>query len=555
MAREVANVLVAMDEEEDEDAEWDGAEAADSTAAAQEAAEGALIERTKGVDQLTTLLDRTPRNSSAAHETRRLHAAAQRVLLTAVSLRALSTCAAVLGTGFRPLLLHALYLVLAHLSSPHELVRTCASAALAAIAFQAGYASPQTLVLANVDYVVNVVSQRLTYHRLSAHAPLVLIAMIRLVGAPIVPLVHDVVDEIFDALDDFHGYTALASALLAVLTTLIDAMADEPDPEAVEPSAAKKAEREAERAAEKRVLQPPEPRKDFALFPKWYAERGVRAQAQVEDLLRTVPQRPWGELGEDGKPKAKEGKDEMDVDSAPADDAETPPTRTQRVAAQILEKATFYLSHGSPFLRARVLGLIARAIPVLADAGREGDLLPVIDRAWPSILARLDDAPYVATAAAEAISALAGSAGAYVSRRIADDAWPRLLKLLKNQAAADARSALARRGAAGSTTEHAVSHRMYAALLSTATFIASEVAVKDAVLWDMGAAFRPLLDIRVHADLQAQARALYAALYMRDGDALWVLLRATTRKEGGVWAYLYDAALDITHNAEMILAL
>lgn len=525
MARQVARTLVAMDDEDDEDAEWEGGtdDPADVEALVP-------VERSKGVETLTTLLDRTPHNSSAAAETRRLHAQAQRVLLSALSLATLASCAHILGTGFRPLLLHALYEILAYLSSPHDLVRSYAEITLARVAFETGYASAQNLVLDNVDYVVNVVSQRLTYHRLSPHAPLVLIAMIRLVGAPIVPLVHDVVDEIFDALDDFHGYSALASALLAVLTTLIDVMAA--DVAVSGPST----ERTAARAEARRMLDPPEPKRDFANFARWFNARTEVAQAEVADILERAPRRAWGKDGEE---------EQMDEDKP---DEPAPPTRSQEVAAQILSKATYYLSHASPFLRARVLGLIARAIPVLAQAGREADLLPLIDGAWSTILARLDDSvPYVVAEAAAVIASLAEYVGDYVSRRIADDAWPRMARLLRAQKVADAKSSL--RG------EFTVSHRLHLALLATAKFIAAEVPVKDGMLWDMMLAFRPFLDGRANGEIQDRAVELYAALAARDGDALWVALRATDGTltgDGGVWAYLRDKGLDIGANVRRV---
>lgn len=530
MARQVARAVVAMDEEDDEDAAWEG----DTTDPAD--AEALVpVERTQGLDTLTTLLDRTPRNSTAAAETARLRAVAQRVLLSALSLSTLSSCAAILGTGFRPLLLHALYDILAALSSPHDLVRSYAEITLAAVASHTGYESPHALVLDNVDYVVNVVSQRLTYARLSPHAPLVLIAMIRLVGAPIVPLVHDVVDEIFDALDDFHGYSSLASALLAVLTTIIDVMASE------SAAAGPSAERAAALAEARRVLDPPNPKRDFGNFAEWYNARREVAQAEVEDILARAPQRAWGEDKEEG-----EG-EKMDENKP---DEPAPPTRSQQVAAAILSKATYYLSHASPFLRARVLGLIARAIPVLSQAGRESDVLPLIEQAWPTILARLDDGvPYVVAEAAAVVASLAEYVGDYVSRRIADDAWPRMLRLLHSQVRLDRHSSLA--GAKGA--EFTVSHRLYLSLLATAKFIAAEVAVKDGVVWDMMVAFRNFLDDRVHAELQDRAVELYTALRERDGDALWVCLRATEGREEGVWAYLRMEGLEIGKNVARLL--
>jgi hypothetical protein len=528
MARQVARTLVAMDDDEDEDVEWDG-----ETMDPADAEALVPVERARGLDELTTLLDKTPRNSSAAAETARLYAVAQRVLLSALSLSTLAGCASILGHGFRPLLLHALYAILAALSSPHDLVRSYAEITLERVAHESGYASAQNLVLDNVDYVVNVVSQRLTYHRLSPHAPLVLIAMIRLVGAPIVPLVHDVVDEIFDALDDFHGYAALASALLAVLTTLIDVMAAETT------DAGPTEERAAARAVARRLLDPPGPQRDFANFTKWFKARGEMARAEAEEIIERVPRGPLGKYAEDAK-------EEEPMEEDKPDDP-TPPTRSQEVAAQILAKAGYYLSHASPFLRARVLGLIARAVPVLAQAGREGDLLPVIDGAWPAIMARLDDGvPYVVSEAAAVVASLSEYMGEYVSRRVADDAWPRMARILRTTKILEAKTSL--KGA------YTVAHRLYVSLMATAKFIAAEVPVKEGLLWDMMLSFRPFLDRRAESELQDRAAELYSALNARDGDALWIALQATRGEVGGVWAYLRDEKLEIGENTARVFA-
>ncbi|BEJ16089.1 hypothetical protein CspHIS471_0506940 [Cutaneotrichosporon sp. HIS471] len=530
MARQVARTLVAMDDDEDEDVEWDGEtdDPADAEALVP-------VERARGLDEITTLLDRTPRNSSAAAETARLQATAQRVLLSALSLSTLAECASILGRDFRPLLLHALYAILAALSSPHDLVRSYAGISLERVAHESGYASSQNLVLDNVDYVVNVVSQRLTYHRLSPHAPLVLIAMIRLVGAPIVPLVHDVVDEIFDALDDFHGYAALASALLAVLTTLIDVMA------ADTATSGPTEERAAARAEARRFLDPPNPQRDFGNFGKWYKARDEMARTEQEDIIERVTRGPLGKYAEGSKEEEEEKIDEDQPDGPP------PPTRSQEVAAQILAKAGYYLSHASPFLRARVLGLIARAIPVLAQAGREGDLLPVIDGAWPAIMARLDDGvPYVVSEAAAVVASLCEYVGEYVSRRVADDAWPRMSRILRTTKMIEAKTSL--KGA------YTVAHRLYIALMATAKFVAAEVPVKEGLLWDMMLAFRPFLDRRGESEIQDRAVELYSALGARDGDALWVVLGATQGSVGGMWAFLREEKMEIGENAARVLA-
>ncbi|RSH91203.1 hypothetical protein EHS25_009502 [Saitozyma podzolica] len=539
MAREAARIVVAMDEDEDEDYDepYDAKEESDAVVP---------IQRGGGLNELTTLLDRPmAANSSASSTTRRLHAQAQRTLLTCSGLSLLSLTSRILSSSFRPLLLNALYDVLSHLASPVVLVRDFANIALAQIAYHTGYASPQNLILDNIDYVINVVSLRLTRARLSHQAPLVLIAMIRLVGGEIVPMVHDVVDEIFDALDDYHGYEALASGLLAVLVTLIDAMKAEVDAEG--PSEAR-----LQKISEMRRIDPaPNPESDFTRFTGWWDERAKRRRRDVDEILERAPQHAWG------KPKG-EGADEPEPE--PPQEEETPPTRTQEVAAQILDKSTHFITHGSPFLRARILDLIASAVPVLAAGNRESDLLPLIDRAWPSILNRLDDtSPHVVTSSAEVIASLAEHVGDFMSKRILEHAWPRFKRMLDAQRLADTRSALSRRGpgAIGTESSYTSSHRLHVAILRCARWVVEEVPVNEELLWDMMLVFRPFLDKRAHEELQRLGRVVYEKLASRDADALWVVIKATMGElqgDHGVYGYLRESALDIEANAEVVLA-
>lgn len=535
-ARDVARSLVELDEAEEEAYEQD-AEHVDGTVLAPE--------RKSGLQELTTLLDRPMANQSASEETARLDRRSQRCLLTCFSLRSLSTSAAILGAGFKPLLLHTLYPLLAALSHPADLVRTFAEVALAKVAYESGYASAQNMVLSNADYVVNCVSQRLTYHRLDQQAPLVLIAMIRLVGAEIVPLVHDIVDEVFDALDAFHGYAALASALLAVLNALVETMAADPEAIKTEEGERRKAE---DRADTERFLRPPEPEGDFKKFGEWWDGRGKKAQEDMDGILERAPRHGWGKNAPGAEEQEAEGEGEQQQEE------EIPPTRAEELGTAILQKATFYLSHSSPFLRARVLALIASCVAVLS--GRPAALLPEIDKAWPTIMLRLSDPePYVVVEAVSLLRALCEYVPSYISKRLAD-AWPTLRRLLVSQMENDRRNDLATRGVVGKVDRFSVSHRLYAALLGVAQFMIASVPVKEGVVWDVCVSLRPFLDSRAEGELQEGARGLYSALNQRDGDLTWTVLSASIgalEGDRGTWDYLRDKG-DLRANALAVLA-
>ena len=526
MAREVARAMVEMDEEKIEEWPEDNQSPTD---------ELVLVERSKGIGEVSLLPHKV--HQSQSKDT--LHEQGQRSVLTALSLSTLALSSRILSSSFRPLLLNALYHLLSHLASPQSLVQNYAGIALSQVAYSCGYSSERAMVIDNVDYVINVVSQRLTHTNLSSTAPLVLIAMIRLVGAEIVPIVHDVVDEIFDALDDFHGYEVLASGLLAVLVALIDVMAKEI--EADGPSGA----RRAKLAELRRVDLPPEPERDFEQFVKWYGERSEERKEDINRMLERAPQRAWG-TDRDGNEEDAQAEPNGDAE----DDKDIPPTRAEAVCAEIVDKSLNFLSHRSPFLRARVLSLTSRATPVLAMGNREGDLLPLIDKHWKVILNRLDDLPYIVSEATELIAALCEHCGDFMGRRILDQVWPRCKRLLETQQAKDHRSALAKRGVID--TEWSVSHRLHIGILRTARWIVEQVPVNDRVLWEMMVLFRPMIDARAHEELQKVAMEVYGLLGKRDGDALWVVLTATRSNEG-IWGYLCEPGLDISSSVEILL--
>lgn len=469
---------------------------------------------------------------SSAREARASH----RLLLQALSLRLLATDAAFLGSAFQPFLMQALYHVLADLSpTMHPFLRAYAQATLQALSDATAYAAPQNLVLANVDYVVNSVSQRLSVSRLEPSAPLVLVEMIRLVGKPIVPMVQDLVDDVFEALDDFHGYDEVTVGLWAVLDALLQVMEeDSPPPQSRQAQGVGHADAES----------------DWRAFEEWFRTRHERAQGDKDEVEEINPQRPF-ESGFESNKKREDGPAEFPSDSV------APPTRPQVVTAQILSKAMYFLSHQSPFLRARVLSLIASAVPLLARpsleattaAGtRTADLLPVIHRAWPFILNRLADQElFVAVEAAALVEALASHVGDFMARRILDDVWPRFRTLLAKQELEDRKSAIA------GSTRYSSSHRLYRSILRTLVHVARDVPLKEEVLWEQAVLARRFLGIKVEPELQVCASELYKTLGRMNSDAVWLVLAGTVRLDASLPAHLHMPGLAFGSNIDVLL--
>ena len=520
-----------------------------------------LIEHKRGVTDVPSLDAYSPVAAGATSQDRR---ASHLLLLSAFSLRLLATSASALSSSFQPFLMQSLYHVLAHLSpTTHPFLRAHAQHALALISDATAYASPHNLVLANVDYVVNSVSQRLSVSRLEPNAPLVLVEMIRLVGKPIVPMVQDLVDDVFEALDDYHGYEEVTVGLWAVLDALLKAM--------VEDLPARADDLSSTTAATKHTPRP-DPAEDLSDLERWLEHRRADAPAAADDddpattddLPEENPRRPFASTRQDDSstsPPPTEGGDAKPADPTFASDAIAPPTRPQRVTAQILHKALYFLSHPSAFLRARVLSLFASAVPLLtlpslSDDGaaptststsssssappttastREADLLPVVHRAWPLILLRLappprEEAP-VALEAVRLVQALAEHTGEYMSRRIADDIWPRFAALLASPSSSS--TAAGAESAAG-LGRYSAQHRLHAAVLSATRSIARHVPMKEPQLWDAALVLRWfVVPVRgVEPELRELARGACEALGRQNADAVWCVFRGTVGGEG-----------------------
>jgi hypothetical protein len=530
-ARRVVDLVVQFDDDDNV--------AEESRDAMPEGEDLAVVERRRGLGTISKLLDdskRTP--ASATDHARKLHAAVHAQLVTCINLALLASCARILSTSFRRHLISTLYIILSHLGSPHALVRRYAQIALGQVAYHAGYASAQNLILENVDYVINIVSQRMTYDRLDTLAPVVLISMIKLVGEPIVPLVQDIIADVFDALDDFHGYALLSSTVLAVMDTLMKAMAGEVSQDDAPMT-----------STSVRLRRAPNPERDLQRFTTWYEERAVKARQTMDELLERAPHEPWD------RPK-----DAPDADEGPAnasDEKEIPPTRAQEVCMQMMQKSIYFLTHANPFITARVLSLFASGVPVLVTQGRESDALPLVHQAWPFILNRLQDqAPFVRTEAAALVECLARWTGDFMSRRILDDAWPIFRQLLDAQKQRDERSALAVRGVRGTTSAYTVSHRLYLSIIRAMHLVIQRVPIADDLFWEIVLAFRPFLDARVHQELGAATVKLYRAMAERDEDAVWLALNATMGTVVGDQSlpkYLREPGLDIRHRVELVL--
>jgi hypothetical protein len=457
------------------------------------------------------------------------------ILHRASGLQLIAVASGILQARSSSLLLHTIYPVLHSVVSGNSFLSQTGMAALQFVSVNASYASPSNLLLSNFDYALDAVSRHLTRRWLDVDATKALTLLVRLVGRDVVQKAGDVVETCFDRLDEFHGYQVVVEGLVEVLREVVKAVeAEEERPSRADDD-------------EPTPFTPAHDRQRFEGFFQWFVHRHDPPEEDTTDY-GPAPRKAWGV----DDTQADDG--EADAEPRQEDNDTAKPTPTQLLTTQIVTHSMFFLTHGSPGVRARILDLLASAVPVLPASA----LMPSIHKAWPFILNRLSDGePFVISAAATLVEALSVHVGEAMFRRIWDDVWPRFRVMLDKLEAADRTNALARRGpgrsSVGTESAHTHSHRLYRSLLRTMTAAARGVQTQDAALWDVIVAFRRFLHAHAHAELQACARELYAALGARNEDAVCLALDATMHSMGTALEFLRAPQWDNAENAQMVL--
>ncbi|KAH9951030.1 armadillo-type protein [Amylocystis lapponica] len=460
---------------------------------------------------------------------------AQLHLHKALLLQLLSVSAGILEARFTPLLLHTLYPILDSIVSASSLVSDSGLAALNFITSSTSFASPANLLLSNFDYALDAVTHRLTRRWLDVNATKVLALLVRLVGRNVVKKAGDVVEECFDRLDEFHGYEVIVDGLMEVLGEVVKAIEDD---------------EENHRPPDMRFKVADRPTKDSEKFEsalEWLTSRHTQP-GDAEDSTHdsAFPREAWGAKNSDENEEQQAGSHEPDIN------AEPPPSPPQVLTKQIVSRSLYFLTHGSPLIRARILTLLSSSVPILPESA----LLPSIHHAWPFILNRFSDPePFVVSAAASLVESLASHVGDFMHRRIWDDVWPRFRAMLKRLDAADATNALARRGsgAVGTESAYTYSHRLYRSLLKTMTAAMTGVQAQDSAMWEVIVMFRRFLHSQAHEELQTCARELYTAIGLNNEDAVWMALSATQGQISASVAWLEETKWDIGKNVALIV--
>ncbi|OJJ31057.1 hypothetical protein ASPWEDRAFT_162755 [Aspergillus wentii DTO 134E9] len=402
----------------------------------------------------------------------------------ALALEAVALQAQQLGEAFRPELMDALYPVLQLLASNNPGLQKHAMTCLNILTSACNYPDTSTLIVDNVDYLVNSVALKLNTFDVSPYPPQVLFMMVKLCGARLIPYLDDLVGSIFGILDLYHGYPKLVEVIFKTLAAIVEEGTKKPASLAITDGQEKNLVDHRKR--QYKSLRIPTLAEDFASRKAKRAKYAQEAEDMDERLAH--PKQPWvTESQKDNVPDiedlAGEGQSEEPLPPPrEPEDGEKPLSKSHSLLLHIVNSIPSHLTSPSPHLRRSLLSILIQVLPVLAQ--NENSFLPLINDLWPSIISRIvfpssfgsessskalmtsdasttsDDRPttgggefelkeeiYVITSACKTVEIMCQHAGDFMASRIESEfpRWERLYRRSWEKVRQDAEKAIERR--------------------------------------------------------------------------------------------------------------
>lgn len=384
-------------------------------------------------------------------------------------------------------------------------------ATLEVTAKKLAYEHMASLVVDNIDNVIDMFCSRLRRLYLKPEVPRALQSAIVVAGARVVPFIHDTVDEVLDALDVWKRNDEVTITLLGILGDIGAAVAQ----------AASAAKPAAEHAS-KEVPVPPgldsTVSKEMRAFWLKWGPIDTKSDDETNDLAKETP-RTTEKDPESVEEDSYQGNDEEPSENEKKKD----PIATLLIT--ILDKCVNFLSHPSATVRRQLLEVFRRALPGLKEAQR--DLLPLIHRIWPTLVFRLGDADrFVALETLLVVSLLAELSKDFLTKRVSDDVIPRLSRVWQAVFKGMEEVVLDRRAAVMSRATF--NARLVKEMVSAVTTLLLHVPLRLKELHLIEQDIGPLLDVVATAskDDTAGPIGLLRAVALQDWEGVWLLVQA-----------------------------
>ncbi|KAE8442116.1 hypothetical protein EG329_003822 [Mollisiaceae sp. DMI_Dod_QoI] len=422
--------------------------------------------------------------------------------MQAIALEVLAGTAQHMKEDFKTELVDTLYPVAQLLGSPNSQLREHAITCLNIISKSCGYKNASELVVKNVDYMVNAISLRLNTFDISPQAPQVLVMMIRLTGPSLLLYLDDVVESIFAALDNFHGYHLLVDVLFSVLGEIV--------------SAGSKSElriTDAPTIDHQKKPPPPVTLDDIVKL--------LQPKSKVDDTLphEDFPHAPWKSaktLLDEAEAASNPNEEDLDSEPPPPQELEpAPPTKTYTMLRNIALLSQHYLTSSSPVLRSKLLNLISTSSSALYLD--ENSFLPLVNDIWPVLISRLyDPEPFVKIAACDAVATICHSAGDFLAARISNE-WSAIISLARNAKREVEREKGKGRGGRGIYSQN---NQVWEAVVRLLLAVVGYVRIEDEMFDEV---------LEVLGGLVWERESVKEVLEKVNADAVWLFMQSTGR--------------------------
>ncbi|CEP18176.1 hypothetical protein [Parasitella parasitica] len=461
----------------------------------------------------------TTLNVLAATSTLNLDDESGHVLTVCFGLQIVGLIACILDQGYlQEQFITILYPLLAHLGSSNVYIHTYALITLDAIAVVCGLDGAKELVIRNIDYIINSISQHISVLTDNARVPLVLKALIHVGGYTSINYLDDTVQEIYFALERYSLDDWLCTQLCSVLfeivqtleknilpSTVTDAVRAFNEPNVPEPGAVSSEILSFIQGDNGSVDEEFKSMEEIGKYFLDRQEKGLHEDLTLDQIMEqgNLPMDPPKHNGETGE---EEG-----------DDKPIPLTHGQQMAKEVMDKVSHFLTASSPKLRSQILSLLTCGVSILSDHPTEMNQL--VHAIWQSIVNRFSDPEnYVVLQAATLVEKISQVSTDFLSTKFAADLWPKFKLLLQRGVFAAISDPLST-----GYSIYSVYHRTQLCLLNTLSRITYHVPMKQELIKDILETVRYYYkNERVDQQLDRACQGLFAGLSTQQSDTVWL---------------------------------
>ena len=429
------------------------------------------------------------------------------IQLICILLEGISNCAQVLKTEFNNCMIQILYPVLEKVGSTNAAVSVTAVETLTNIVRFCDYKDITDLIFSNSDYLLNSITLQLRRLVYGAAAPAVLCVVLRFCNSSLIPIISEVIGDVFEALDEYQE--DVASDMLVVLKHYNIAVDNCYN--VCKQTGSEQQSRFKHTNIKKELTDVCNDEVSVESFLEEYSKIVLHAHGVIEE-------EDISDVNVDEELKGEE-KDYMDTEEE-VNKAKTP--FHYQIVITALEKCVAFTAASHCDIRLKALEVVLHGVYALRD--RENDLLPLIHKLWPPIICRLKDQEHVLVLKAlDVVCSMVEYSGNFITKRMSIDFFPYALKFLEDNCEALTKDKC-------SFTQLCKTQKR---LISFLGDIVPPLDLSTDLFCNISSAIIPYTNCNFHLSIQETAVSALTKFYSYRPNVIWLLCQfAYTSNDG-----------------------